>query len=109
MQHRGLVCATLLFLAVMWVLPAAPAAADPGLVRVPDVLASLWNLWDLLGDPATGTGDALRSTGAELHAGFDGDGFTLPPDDGGDGSLTTEVLDPDDPPTEGGRGFDGDG
>lgn len=109
MQHRGLVCATLLFLAVMWVLPAAPAAADPGLVRVPDVLASLWNLWDLLGDPVTGPDDALRSTGAGDGAGFDASGLTLPPGEDGDGSQTTEVLDPDDPPTEGGRGFDGDG
>ena len=112
MQHRGLVCATLLFLVVALVLPAAPAAAEPGLVRVSDVFAGLWDLWSLWGDPATSADHGVRSTGGESRGGFDTDCLTEPPPgDGGDGdgSLSAELLDPDAPSTELGHGFDPDG
>lgn len=110
MQHRGIVCATLLFLAAALVLPAAPAAAEPGLVRVSDVFAGLWGLLDLFGDPPADTDTGVRSTGAKAGGGFNVDGFTQPPPgDDGDGTQSNELLDPDAPTTELGGGFDIDG
>lgn len=109
MQHRGIVCATLLFLAAALVLPAAPAAAEPGLVRVSDVFAGLWDWLDRWADVGSATEHAVRPTGAALSDGSDVGAFTLPLGDGGDGSQTTEVLDADDPPTDLKGGFDVDG
>jgi hypothetical protein len=109
MQHRGFVCATLLFLVAALVLPAAPAAAEPGLVRVPEVLAGLWDLFGLSGDPAPDPDAGVRSTGAELELSLDWVALTQPLGEDGDGSQTTEVLDPDATRTEQGRGFNPDG
>lgn len=110
MQHRGLVCATLLFLVAVLVLPAAPAAAEPGLVRISDVFAGLWGLLDLLGDRATETDNGVPLTRGQLGASLDGSGLTDPtPTDSGDSSLSTGLLDPNEPTTDLKGGFDGDG
>jgi hypothetical protein len=109
MQHRGFVCATLLFLVAALVLPAVPAAAEPGLVRVPEVLAGLWDLWGLFTDPAPDPDNGVRSTGAELDKNLDVEDSTLPLGDDSDACQSIELLDPDVPPGELNGGFDGDG